>query len=403
MLANSAGRGDARWTCTTPYEVDVLKPGAPSPVWVTVALAPGSGGRALELDVQWRFADPVNGVARRTAVPVGERIDELRLSVPGSWGEVENVHGAEDHSTTAVVDGWRDVVWERAKLEATDRGRCHLTVSFQRRILDHEEDAPPVVRGTLRGTFKKALSGATGVQVHAAGGGRRRDGAAAACVVRTKVELKLDLDLRGLRYQEVRTVPDPARDGAEPRQETSRFQGVAPNHETVARLTDLLSDQGYYVKAVVENPTQSGASGRRKRVWDVNGRRYNGVHPINFHIGVTGEEVERGQKGSARKSSTTVRLNVWGTYATDDMEQDIVAEQAQLWDRIHAAVDPSGRVPTESVDTAAVAELDRMRQAAITVRRELQTAYQSGEPCEQLLPRLIRLVDDEFGHPGGEA
>lgn len=85
------------------------------------------------------------------------------------------------------------------------------------------------------------------------------------------------------------------------------------------------------------------------------------------------------------------------------MEQDIVAEQAQLWDRIHAAVDPSGRVPTESVDTAAVAELDRMRQAAITVRRELQTAYQSGEPCEQLLPRLVRLVDDEFGHSGGEA
>jgi hypothetical protein len=402
VLANSGGRGDVRWTHTTDYTVDAPPVGSPSPVWVTVALAPGSGGRALELDVQWCFADPVDGVAKRETAPQAERIDELRLSVPGAWGEVENIRGAEHHATTDVVEGRRQIIWERAKVDASDRGRCPLTVSFQRRILDDQEDVPPVVSGSLRMIFKKSLSGATGVQVHAAGGGRRRDGATRTCVVRTEVELDLDLDLRGLRYQEIRTVPDPVRDGAEPRQEMYRFRGVTPDHKTVARLTDLLSDQGYYVKAVVENPTQTGAGGRRKRVWDVNGRRYNGVHPINFHIGLTGEEIEKEQKGSGRKSTTTVRLNVWGTYANDDMEHDIVAEQAQLWDRIHASVDPTGRVPSELVDTAAAAEVDRLRQAAITVRSELQAAGESGESPDELLSRIIRLVDDEFRQPGGE-
>ncbi len=32
--------------------------------------------------------------------PQAERIEELRLSVPGAWGEVENVGGAEHHTTT---------------------------------------------------------------------------------------------------------------------------------------------------------------------------------------------------------------------------------------------------------------------------------------------------------------
>ena len=326
VLADAAGRGDPRWVHTTDYTVEAPEPDAPAPVWVTAALAPGSGGRALELDVQWCFADPVDGVTKRDTAPRAERIEELRLSVPAAWGEVENISGAEDHTTSNVVAGRREVTWERAKVDAQDRGRCHLTVSFQRPLLEKEPDVAPLVDGTLVMTFRGAVSGATGVQVHAAGGARRQDGAARRCKVRTKVELRLDLDLTGLRYQEVRTVPDPARDGDEQRREFRRFRNVTPNHETIALLTDMLSDQGYYVKTVVENPTQTGAGGTRRRVWDISGRRYNGVHPINFHIGLTGDEIEKDNKASGQRSSTRVRLNVSGTYANDDMEHDIVTE-----------------------------------------------------------------------------
>jgi hypothetical protein len=176
---------------------------------------------------------------------------------------------------------------------------------------------------------------------------------------------------------------------------------VVPNHETIALLTDMLSDQGYYVKAVVENPTQTGAGGTRRRVWDISGRRYNGVHPINFHIGLTGDEVEKDQRVSGRRSSTRVRLNVSGTYANDDMEHDIVTEQAQLWDRIRATLapssaEPSGRAPSEPID-AASNEVVRMRHAVLTLRAVLLEAQETAKPCEQLIPELLAFVDEEFG------
>ncbi len=405
VLAHAAGRGDPRWTHTTAYTVDARKPDAPAPVWVTAALAPGSGGRALELDVQWCFTDPLDGAVKRAAAPQAERIEQLQLSVPGAWGEVENVGGAEHHTTTGIVAGRREITWERAKVVESDRGRCHLTVSFQRRILEKEPDVPPVVRGTLKMIFKNALSGATKIQVHAAGGGRQKDSATRRCVVRTEVALDLDLDLTDLRYQEVRTVPDPVRDGNEQRKEIRRFRGVAPNHETVALLTDMLSDQGYYVKTVVENPAQTGAGGTRRRVWDISGRRYNGVHPISFHIGLTGDEIEKGQKAAGRRSSTRVRLNVSGTYANDDMEQDIVTEQAQLWDRIGATLAPSSESsdtaptePTEPIDAAST-EVVRMRHAALTLRERIHAAAEADEPADRLVPGLLAFIDEEFGVP----
>jgi hypothetical protein len=200
VLAHAAGRGDPRWAHTTAYTVDARKPDAPAPVWVTAAVAPGSGGRALELDVQWCFTDPLDSAVKRAAAPQAERIEQLQLSVPGAWGEVENVGGAEHHTTTGIVAGRREITWERAKVDGSDRGRCHLTVSFQRRIVEEEPDVPPVVHGTLKMIFKNALSGATKIQVHAAGGGRRKDSATRKCVVRTEVELDLDLDLTDLRY-----------------------------------------------------------------------------------------------------------------------------------------------------------------------------------------------------------
>jgi hypothetical protein len=61
---------------------------------------------------------------------------------------VENVGGAEHHTTTGIVAGRREITWG-GRRSSSDRGRCH-SPSFQRRILEKEPDVPPVVRGTLR-------------------------------------------------------------------------------------------------------------------------------------------------------------------------------------------------------------------------------------------------------------
>ncbi len=226
-------------------------------------------------------------------------------------------------------------------------------------------------------------------------------------MVRTKVELDLDLDLTDLRYQEVRTVPDPVRDGDEQRKEIRRFRGVAPNHETVALLTDMLSDQGYYVKTVVENPAQTGARrhaqaglGHQRPALQ---RRAPDQLPHRPH----GRGDREGAEGRGPPVvHHRVRLNVSGTYANDDMEQDIVAEQAQLWDRIGAALAPSSESsdaapsePTEPID-AASAEVVRMRHAALTLRERIHAAAEVGRARPSgCVPGLLAFIDEEFGVP----
>jgi hypothetical protein len=137
----------------------------------------------------------------------------------------------------------------------------------------------------------------------------------------------------------------------------------------------MLSDQGYYVKTVVENPRRPAQA--RRRVWDISGRRYNGVHPISFHIGLTGDEIE-GQKPQAagRPQSPAQRLG-------------------HLCERRHGAghrrsrrscgtasgppcpllesSDAAPSEPTEPIDAAST-EVVRMRHAALTLRERIHAA-----------------------------
>ncbi len=60
-------------------------------------------------------------------------------------------------------------------------------------------------------------------------------------------------------------------------------------------LVQQLADQRYLVKSVVEHPSRPGRGvGLQYRVWDVTGRRYRGVYPIDFRITVAGDEAEAG-------------------------------------------------------------------------------------------------------------
>jgi hypothetical protein len=212
----------------------------------------------------------------------------------------------------------------------------------------------------------------------------------------------MQLDLSGLRHQEIRAVPDPARDVEEARVERSKFPGVAPDHHAVALLTDGLSQQGYYVKRVVENPAQaSREKGVINRFWDIAGRRYNGVHPIDFHLVLIGDEV---QPGSEARPLTVVRLTVRGAYANADMEKKVLDEQLLLWERIRASLNAARspeadrpRTVDEPID-AADAEVARLRLAIVTLREQLYAAaHEQGELRTSLVADLIALIDQEFG------
>jgi hypothetical protein len=391
FLRPPGGYGDARWPLEIDYEITEPEDGWTVPVWLTPTIIPESDRRALDLEVQWRGCGTDDDGLEMKALEL------LRITVPAVWGEVEDITEPETVTISAPDDGRRRIEWKKPSVQRTSRGRCRLSIRFEDRI-----DAAAHVTGRLEARFSGAVSGAENVDLYSAGGVRRRDW------VRTKpttlVELDFDLSLAAVRYQDVRSVPDRAQPEDSTKPEEEPFEGVVPDHHTVALLTNNLSDEGYYVKRVVENPPQLGAkAGVLNRFWDIAGRLYDGVYPIDFHLVLTGEEVH---DGPSLTGTTTARLTVRGTYATTEMEEKVVREWSQLWERIRsslssAAPGPHGasRLGDVRID-ASSAELSRLRNVAVSLRARLDAAVNDGDVSPGLAADLINRIEDEFGLGG---
>lgn len=97
-------------------------------------------------------------------------------------------------------------------------------------------------------------------------------------------------------------VPDPA-------VRKRSFEKVIPDSRTVAGVTAELSAGDYYVKRVVENPpTPDRTAAAINRYWDISGRKYDGLYPIDFHIVLSGQEIHDG--GTVVSGHTDVAISV---------------------------------------------------------------------------------------------
>ncbi|MDG4766818.1 hypothetical protein O7632_22350 [Solwaraspora sp. WMMD406] len=319
LLRPAAQRPHDEPTSVVDYEIlDSRTPGG-IPLWIVPSLVPTSDRRTLEIDLHWN--------------PLGEEPDNLTLSVfdliqlevPASWGHLEN--SAPGRAEVSLRDdGYREIRWKQVKPSAaagTSRS-LPLTLRFENRITEMPEtavdsDAGPArtgddsprtrltVSGKLEATFDKLLSGVTGVGVYLPGGGA---GHRLKATTQTRVAVALDASLRSIRYQEQRAIPD---DKASDHPRADEFHGVVPDHSVVAELTNAISYDDYYVKSVVEHlPYLDDARSGVNRVWDISGRRYIGLFPIDFDINLRGEEVGA-SFGSIGKTTATVTVK--GTHA----------------------------------------------------------------------------------------
>jgi hypothetical protein len=262
-----------------------------------------------------------------------------------------------------------------------------------------EEDT---IDGSLEATFAQAVSGTEGVRMFAAGGGRRRDGARPT--LKTKIAVEFELRLGGVRHQASRTVPDSTKDKLA---ETRSFPGTRPDQHLVVQLVRQLSDHRYLVKSVAENPARPGRGvGVQNRVWDVTGRRYRGVHPIDFRLTITGDDAET---GSPNTSTTSIRLIVRGVYTSKEMEGTIVTAHEELWERIQAVIDESntgadGHVPRrEGEPLAGVgARAAHLKNTLITVQSVVAEAEQDGHISTDLAHRLRDVVNSGLTGGGAE-
>jgi hypothetical protein len=335
------------WHIVLPYRLARQPTIKQGPVWVTPSLVPESDWRALELDIQWVELGP------RDERLILDVIDLIQLRYPVAWGKVETASRRAIQAVTAEDYGGpepqRSVEWRQLVPTEDERKARQLTLTIRFEGQIEREDQ---ISGRLEATMKGALSGLVGVRLFSSLGRRRDDWRGAS--IRTRVEADFKLSLASIRYQDILIVPE--RDGKEDDSGTSRFC-VIPDDGMVIKLTNALSKENYYVKRVIEHPPRSGGRADHvQRYWDIAGRRYEGVYPIDFHMVVTGEEIHRGDI-RPEAGMTRVRIVVQGAYTDDEMKEHIEQACKDLCGLTRKTLNglPSGRRGTSWSDSAQTA------------------------------------------------
>jgi hypothetical protein len=331
------------------YEVQDDRSPREIPLWIVPSLVPSSDRRTLEIDLHWNELGPDD---RPLKLAMFDLID---LHVPANWGSVES--SAPGRVEISRAAGRRVIRWKQLKPDASGAQSLTLKLRFERPISEVPESSGPAgdltgldadgsrtrltLAGKVEATFNGLLSGARGVDVFLPGGG---PGYTPKARLRTKVAVGFDVSLRSIRYQAERVVPDrhDQDDTAYDRHRVDEFDGIVPDHRIVAELTNAISVDGYYVKSVVEHqPSRDyGRSGVVNRVWDITGRLYVGLFPMDFDINLSGEEIAMAGGLSGR---TVARVTVKGAYATGTL----VERRESLEDTGALAGPASGTVETD--------------------------------------------------------
>jgi hypothetical protein len=320
----------SQWSFARQYELRTEPDIRSGPVWITPSIVPESERHALELDIQWVGFGPDEDKPLCLDV-----IELLRLEFPVDWGVIHSWRIPQGVSplTRAVSglapEGRQSLELKRLRpagqgKEDQERRATRLTLSIR---FAGQVDPEDEISGRLRATMQGTLSGVTGVGLFNPLGERRRHGGTAS--ITTRLDANFRLSLASIRYQAVRVVPDRAAEDSDRDSYADEFP-VVPGDETVIALTNAISEEGYYVKHVIENPPRSGKRADLvQRYWDIAGRRYEGVYPIDFHIILTGEEVHSGDIRPER-GTTKVRIVVKGAYTDDEMDTRIGDEWKRL-------------------------------------------------------------------------
>jgi hypothetical protein len=305
------------WRKSRRYNLNKIATTRSFPIRIVPSLIQEAAKRALDLEIQW------TGESRGIRQLAIQKIDLLDLQVPVTWGQVQDAAGGMVGQRRNLEDGnvVHPITWRGVQISESEQKKCHHTfsISFEDTI-----DVSNSISGTLVTTFEGTLSDITGISLFYPLG-RHRELESAA--ISTRLIIDFELSLAGLRYQDVRVVPDPEKD--KEKLEPIVVKGIMPDHDTVIALTNAISER-FYIKRIIENPPRIGERANVvNRYWDIAGRYYEGVYPIDYHLMLSGEII-KGDEFNSPSGMTKVRLNVQGAYANKEMEEII----ENLWEKL---------------------------------------------------------------------
>jgi hypothetical protein len=321
------GRPTGEWNFRLGYNLFAVRTPEKIPLWIVPSLKPMSDRRTLEIDLLWNFLGPQE---KRFGL---ERFDLIELKIPPEWGNVEGVWPDDASITNPRSGEARCIRWQRlAPTEENGEGPSNGEPGKSRTLrirFEHQVTEQPRLEGRVQATFRGTLSGLTGIRFYLPGGGKRLRQPEVR--PRTEVSVDFDISLDAIRYQDNRVVPVQGNPDDLGRDEKDEFPRVIPDYRTVIELTNALSKNGYYVKRLIEHQPHrhEGRVHVVNRVWDVAGRWYEGVFPVDFHITLKGQEDTQVSIGN-----TEVQVTVQGAYANQLMREQIEGK----WDELHRIV-----------------------------------------------------------------
>ncbi len=267
-----------------------------------------------------------------------------------------------EHGTLVSGDSVHAIKWSNLLITETEcRKRQRIfSISFEDTV--EESD---FILGKLEVIFKGALSGIEGIDLFNPLGNRRE---VKTVDISTKLIIDFELSLANLRYQDFRVVPDLNVKEDKDKLEPLTFPGWIPDYNTVITLTNEISENDYYIKRIIENPPRTGEQANRvNRYWDIAGRKYDGVYPIDFHLVLSGETVKR-EEFRTPLGITKVSLTVRGTYANEEMKNKI----EQSWERLRHVICTT----LEQLPGAKSSQVDGKTERITFIKKQLDDAFE---------------------------
>lgn len=313
------------------------------PIQLILSFFPESDRRILEIIIQWN--KPENNIDNNSKAKLwnlrNPKIESLKIEFPRTWGRVENSN--KDH---LIEPDNSTIIWN--KVEFRDRGgnnedRSIFQVQFENSIEPQESSVSGQVKvgfqGTLSGlddtelffpTGKKHDKSLTKIRNIDSKRGRNK------LIINTEVNTDFNLSLSSLRYQYSKNFPELSKKNNNSNTLTSlKFPNVSPNYETVILLSNVISENEFYIKQIIETkPVTNPRTNFINRVWSILGRWYEGVYPIDFQIDIEGEEIDDSELNEF-PGKTEAKLTVKGTYSNAEMENKI----ENIWEQLKLLID----------------------------------------------------------------
>lgn len=264
------------------------------------------------------------------------RIDQLTVCAPEYCSKVTFVDPSATIGGLTVT--WKkldisDTINQSVDESAKENTNCDWHsfrshyIRFKNNIRLYEQKAPVDAKlsGHLTVTLNGSLSGFRTIMLFYPWGKKHNHEEIQSKIkLETTVEVDFEIDLSKLRCinlypQYVDRDPNP-----------KVYSNVILDHHIITKLTQRLSEIDAYVKRVTENPTRTDKVNAyvTNHFWDISGRHYKDLYPVDFHLVLTGRSNQE-QRGI---STVTAHINVHGFVTDNEMKQIVDESRERLQD-----------------------------------------------------------------------